>query len=361
MMTGNSAIKTTLREDRMKRISFRNVRNMALATMAIGLFSASASVATAAETRTLRMGDTLPAASSLAKTMKEWTETVEARSDGRLKIQYFPGGQIVGAKDSLDLLLSGTVDIAYTPPLREASRLALSAVPALPGLPGGAVQLTEAYLNLLQGTLYDVELSDLGIVPLMAILTPQYEIMTVQKEVVGKSDMAGLKIRSAGGVQGETVKALGAVPVSISAPETYTALQRKTVDGALFSFYSVPIYKLDEVIGYSTTNANLGSYPIVYTINKSVWDSLEPDLQKILQETAREASIKTAQFSDDDAAANVEKYKDKIKPVEMTGADYTAWQEATSAVRDEWIKKNKADGLPADTLYDEWSKLVSGK
>ena len=185
--------------------------------------------------------------------------------------------------------------------------------------------------------------------------------MTVQKEVVGKSDMAGLKIRSAGGVQGETVKALGAVPVSISAPETYTALQRKTVDGALFSFYSVPIYKLDEVIGYSTTNANLGSYPIVYTINKSVWDSLEPDLQKILQETAREASIKTAQFSDDDAAANVEKYKDKIKPVEMTGADYTAWQEATSAVRDEWIKKNKADGLPADTLYDEWSKLVSGK
>src|SRR5690606_37748659 len=225
-------------EDPMKNISVRYVRDTAIAAVAAGVLAMSASVAAAADARVLRMGETLPAASSLAQTMMEWAETVEAKSEGRLKIQYFPGGQIVGAKDSLDLLLSGTVDIAYTAPLREASRLALSAVPALPGLPGGAVQLTEAYLDLMQGTLFDIELKDLGIVPLLAILTPQYEIMTVQKKVLGKSDMGGLKIRSAGGVQGDTVKALGAVPVSISAPETYTALQRKTVDGALFSYYS---------------------------------------------------------------------------------------------------------------------------
>ncbi len=345
----------------MKNISVRYVRDTAIAAVAAGVLAMSASVAAAADARVLRMGDTLPAASSLAKTMMEWAETVEAKSDGRLKIQYFPGGQITGAKDSLDLLLSGTVDIAYTAPLREAARLPLSGVPALPGLPGGAVQLTEAYLDLLHGMLYDVELKDVGIVPLMAILTPQYEIMTVQKQVLGKSDMAGLKIRSTGGVQGDTVKALGAVPVSISAPETYTALQRKTVDGALFSYYTVPIYKLDEVVSYATTNANLGSYPIVYTMSMTVWDSLDADLQKILQETAREASIKTAQFSDDDAVANVEKYKDKITPVEMSGPEYEGWQAATNSVRDEWIKANKEAGLPADALYAEWAKLVASK
>lgn len=348
----------------MKDIRYGHIRGVAAAVVALGLIAASAplaSIAAAAEARTLRLADTLPATSSLAKTIAEWAKTVETRSEGRLKIQYFPGGQIVGAKDALDSVIGGVVDIAYTAPLRDSSRLALSTVAALPGLPGGAVQLTKSYFKLMQGTLKDLELTKLGIVPLLSILTPQYEVMTVEKQVNGLDDMDGLKIRSAGGVQGESVKALGAVPVSISAPETYTALQRKTVDGALFSYYSVPIYKLDEVIRYSTTNANMGSYPIVYTMNKGVWDSLEPDLQKILLDTARETSIESAQFSEDDSVANVEKYKDKIKPIKMEGPGYEAWQTALNNIRDEWIKKNKENGLAADALYAEWAKLVASK
>lgn len=337
----------------------RAARAVALAVAGLVALSPALTQTAEAETRTLRLADTLPAASSLSQNIAAWAAEIEARSDGRLKVEYYPGGQLAGAKDSLDAVLNGVVDIAYTAPLREPSRMALSGVPALPGLSGGAVALTEAYWELTQGTLREQELEPLGLMPLFAVVTPQYEVMTVNKPVQGMDDMAGLKIRSAGGVQEETVSALGAVPVSIAAPETYTALQRGTADGALFSYYSVPIYKLDEVIGYSTTNANLGAYPILYTINKSVWDSLEPDLQQILVETAKEASMKEAKASEDDSAAAVETYKEQVVPHEMSGAGYEAWQAATAGIRDGWIARLDGEGLSASDLYAEWAELVA--
>ncbi len=334
---------------------------LALALALAGLTALSPSPTLAAETRTLRMADTLPAASSLSKTIAAWAQEVEARSGGRLVIEYYPGSQLVGAKDSLDGVLGGVVDIAYTAPLREPSRLALSGVPALPGLKGGAVAFTAAYWELMQGSLREAELEPLGLVPLFAVVTPQYEVMTVSKPIHGMADMAGLKIRTAGGVQEETATALGAVPVSIPSPETYTALQRGTADGALFSYYSVPIYKLDEVIGFATTNANLGAYPILYTINKGVWDSLAPDLQQILLETAHEASVKEAQSSEDDSASAIETYRDKVVPHEMSGEGYVAWQDATAGIRDAWIQRLAAEGLASAELYAEWAGLVAAR
>lgn len=337
-------------------------RTLVLASVLAGVacFAPGAIEPAQAETRTLRLADTLPAASSLSQNVAAWAKAIEERSDGRLKIEYYPGSQIVGAKDSLDGVLGGVVDIAYTAPLREEARMPLSGVPALPGLPGGAVALTEAYWELTQGTLREVELEPLGVVPLFAVITPQYEVMTVARPVQGIDDMKGLKIRSAGGVQEETVEALGAVPVSIAAPETYMALQRGTADGALFSYYSVPIYKLDEVVGYATTNATLGAYPVLYSISKSVWDSLEPDLQQVLLETAREASLKEAQASQDDSAAAVADYADKIVPHEMVGAGYEGWLKATDGIREAWIERLTGEGHPAAELDAEWKKLVAG-
>lgn len=342
--------------------------SVALSRRALGLATAlagfacliSGASAVQAETRTLRLADTLPAASSLSQNVAAWAKAIEERSGGRLEIEYYPGSQLVGAKDSLDGVLGGVVDIAYTAPLRESARMPLSGVAALPGLPGDAVALTEAYWALNQGTLGELELEPLGLVPLFAVITPQYEVMTVERPVQGIDDMKGLKIRSAGGVQEETVEALGAVPVSIAAPETYTALQRGTADGALFSYYSVPIYKLDEVVRYATTNATLGAYPVLYTINKSVWDSLDPELQQVLTETAHEASLKEAQASRDDSAAAVVDYADEIVPHEMTGPGYEAWQKATAGIRDSWVERLEGEGLAAAAVDAEWKKLVAG-
>jgi TRAP-type C4-dicarboxylate transport system substrate-binding protein len=123
----------------------------------------------------------------------------------------------------------------------------------------------------------------------------------------------------------------------------------------------VPIYKLDEVVGYATTNAMLGAYPVLYTMNKSVWDSLDPELQQVLTETARDASMKEAQASQENSAKAVVDYADKIVPHEMTGPGYEAWQKATAGIRDSWVERLEGEGHAAAAIDAEWKKLVAGQ
>ena len=66
---------------------------------------------------------------------------------------------------------------------------------------------------------------------LLAVSLPQYRIFTVKHPVKDVADVTGLKLRSTGGAQDLTLRALGAVPVRMAAPDAYESLSRGTMDG----------------------------------------------------------------------------------------------------------------------------------
>ena len=78
----------------------------------------------------------------------------------------------------------------------------------------------------------------------------------LKSKINGPAGFKGLKIRefSAEGI--DFTKAIGAVPVSITAPEVYTALQRGTLDGAVTASTSMTGLKWGEVLkaGYITNH-----------------------------------------------------------------------------------------------------------
>lgn len=96
------------------------------------------------------------------------------------------------------------------------------------------------------------------------------------------ADFKGKKIKT-GGISAKILEAYGAIPVVISMPEIYTALQRGTCDGTMLSYDCGITYKLFEVVSYCQLPP-LCSTGVENLVNLDAWNSLPQEYKDILQE-----------------------------------------------------------------------------
>ena len=133
------------------------------------------------------------------------------------------------------------------------------------------------------------ELSKWNGMHFMTILLPQYEFMGTGKPPRNLEDWKGMRVRALGGL-GEAMKLLGAVPMSVSAPEVYTALERGMFQAASFPFaYSFTAYKLHEVSKWYTLGMQLGVVHNSLVLSQTAWKALPDEYKKILEEARPEA------------------------------------------------------------------------
>src|SRR5690606_34027873 len=103
-------------------------------------------------------------------------------------------------------------------------------------------------------------------------------------------DMEGLKVRVLQNpVYIETFNTLGANAVPMPFPEVYTALESRAVDGQENPLGTINTSKFNEVQKYLSLTRHTYT-PYVVVVSKRVWDKLTEDEQKLLKETAAEAS-----------------------------------------------------------------------
>ena len=100
-------------------------------------------------------------------------------------------------------------------------------------------------------------------------------------------DFKGRKIRSFGFL-GLLVKKLGGAPVSLPGTEQYLALQRGTVDGTIYAYYTLDTYKLKEVVSCVIMPPVLAAPAIDFYASAKAWEGLPEDLKEILTDTLME-------------------------------------------------------------------------
>jgi TRAP-type C4-dicarboxylate transport system substrate-binding protein len=101
-------------------------------------------------------------------------------TDGRVKSDYFPAGQLGKATEMISLNQSGIADIGMGSPPYIPDKLALYRVGDLPAMHEDACDGALAVAKLTQegGILYEEEFAPANIRPLFVGFTPLYEIMT---------------------------------------------------------------------------------------------------------------------------------------------------------------------------------------
>jgi len=92
-----------------------------------------------------------------------------------------------------------------------------------------------------------------------------------------------MRIRTAGRTESWIVEALQGSPIEIATSDLGTSLERGLMDSCFLSWSAILSFGVKDVTKYHV-ECNMYSRTWMIVMNKRVWDSLPPDLQKVLMD-----------------------------------------------------------------------------
>lgn len=219
--------------------------------------------------------------------IQTFVDTVGAASGGRLSCDMFDSGTLLGAEQLLPGLLLGVTDVMF-----QTSSYVSSSFPILGAmeLPFGAEDFAKQRRALdPDGPLYALVNDELAAqnVRLLGGMPCTFEYLwTVDRPILEPADARGLRIRVAGEIEGETVKALGGAPVFMGSSEVFEALERGTIDGLMSYLGTIVSRDLQEIVRYGT-KAHVGAYTVDAYCRQDWYDGQPPPMQAVLDEAGR--------------------------------------------------------------------------
>lgn len=214
---------------------------------------------------------------------------LDERTQGRIKMEVYPGGQMGQEKESIEMTQMGTLAINRISSGSLASFKSKLTAVTLPFLFRDADHLWK----VLEGPVGKDLLKDLekdGMVGLSYYDSGARSFYTKNKAINTPEDAKGQKIRVLQSkVFVDFAEAMGASGTPMSYSEVYSALQTGLIDGAennppslwaMKHYESAKFYALDEHM----------MVPEVVIISKKIWDTLSPEDQKIVAQAALDSS-----------------------------------------------------------------------
>src|SRR4030042_1599624 len=232
----------------------------------------------------LNYSNFFPAPHKNAVLSVEWGKEIEKRTNGRVQVTVFPGGTLTPAAQCYDGVVKGISDVGLSVLGYTRGKFPLIEVIDLPlGYKNAyvATKLSNIYYKKFQP-------QDFSEVKVMYLHAHGPGIIHTKKPVEKLEDLKGMKI-VCHGLSSKIVAALGGVPVAMPMPERYDALQKGVADGAVHPIEANKGWKMAEVTKFTTLD-----YGAAYTttffvaMNKEKWNSLPPDVQKIIEQINEE-------------------------------------------------------------------------
>lgn len=323
----------------------------------------SSVTATAEESITLRMGDFIPAKhNGVVEGDNVFISEVKRLTQGKVNIEFYPAQQAGKAKEALDLVKYGAIDMYGLGTAYFGADIPLWDMLQAPNLVKSTCDATRAMRAVGDpgGILWDTMYKPHGIRVLSYFVYPPYGPTGSRVEIKSLDDLQGLKLRNAGGLMERTVVALGATPVGITSPEVLQSLQRGTLDSWLGSIDAVLNYKFYEAAKYGVTGFSFGTPGIFMTINEAKFQSLPNDIQNALVEAGKTAEENFCAFADRTEESSMATLQSEHGMTFHTwsDADVAKMNELTSSVLTDWVKDVEANGVPAGEALKQYKAAL---
>jgi tripartite ATP-independent transporter DctP family solute receptor len=263
---------------------------------------------------------------------------LDAATNGRIKIQTFPGAVLGQEKEAVEQTQLGAIQIA---------RISL-------GVMGPVVNevnvfnmpfvfRNEAHMRAVidgpigQEILDKVTASPAKLVGL-GFMDGGSRSLYTKKKVTKPEDLKGQKVRMMGNpLFVDTMNAMGGNGIAMAYGEVFTALQTGVIDGAENnppSYFTANHFSTPAKF-YAQTNHLI--IPEIFVMSKVAWDRLTPADQTLIKRLSREAQLEQRGLWDKAVAENVAKLK--AAGVEFVAVDQKPFFDATAPVRAKYGEK----------------------
>ena len=216
---------------------------------------------------------------------KEFVDEVKKRTNGQLDIVMRPPGELpYKLPEYLRVVGQGNVQMGDVYMGFLAGDTKIAVLTGLPFLVGTADELKKVMVVL--EPMIREDFARFGADVLTWFTWPEQNFFERGKPITTLEDFKGRKIRITSPEQSELVKRLGAVPVSIPAPEVPSAAQRAVMEGHHRRLQTAGL-ELVRLHGDGRTCPDIHiGWPAYILINKQALAALPAEHRKILQETA---------------------------------------------------------------------------
>ena len=299
---------------------------------AVAAVTLSASFGVMAQKMTLKAVDTHPAGYPTVVAVENMGKKLEAATNGRIKVQMFPGAVLGQEKEAVEQVQIGALQIA---------RISLGVVgPVAPDV--DVFNMPFVFRDIahmravIDGPIGDELLEKVTNSPARLVALGWMDggarSLYTKKLVKTPADMKGIKVRMMGNpLFVDTMNAMGGNGISMAYGEVFSALQTGVIDGAENnppSFFTSNHYTTGMKY-YAQTNHLI--IPELLVISKVTWDKLSADDKALMKKVAREAQMEQRVLWD----KSVADYTVKLKAagVEFVPVDQKVFFEATAPVR----------------------------
>lgn len=293
---------------------------------------------------------------------KPWMEKVEKESGGRIKFEGYPAMQLGGTPVQLyDQVKDGVVDVVWTLPGNTAGRFPRIEVFELPFIMSNAEATSKAYWEYVQ-TMAPDEFKDTQVLALQ-VHGPGV-IHTVDKPVKSIADMRGLKLRAPTRQVTKLMGVLGATPVGMPLPQIPDALSKGTITGCVIPWEVVPSVKVNELTKFHAefdpAGGSLYTTTFVMAMNKAKYNSLAPDLKKVIDNNSGMATSawmgKVQQGNDVPGRKTASDRGNTIYTV--SAAEAQEFRRKSRTVEVEWVEDMNKKGFDGKKLLDTARGLI---
>lgn len=262
-------------------------------------------------------------------------DEVRTCSQGRLDGTNFPAGQLGGFTDLIDGNRKGTYEITSG-----GFDVEDKTSPTLAALSLGFIFKDEAHVEATIDKLLpdmDAELRKSTGVAVVAMGEDGWRWTFSTHPINTLADLKGLKIRvPESQIPLSLWSSLGAAPTPVPFTEMYNALETGVIQGGESSIAQIDSNAFWEPAkNLNNTHHWFNIKPV--RVNAAWYDSLAPDLQKCLKESAVEVFADVRKNSREKEAATLEKLQAKGVTVKMQPDDLPEWEKIAADVNEKYF------------------------
>jgi TRAP-type C4-dicarboxylate transport system substrate-binding protein len=290
---------------------------------------------------------------------KPWFDELSKRTNGRVIVDAHWGGEIAGLFDAYDAINKGTVDFGKILPTMDATKFPMDGAMIFGPVNQKNPQTTQMWLDLYNQ--FPEFQKQYEATPLVGLATMACAgLFTTKNRVVTKmEDVKGFKSPGGGPASESRLKAVGIVPVSLQPSEAYMAFKTGTLDMIAAAMHSPIDFGWADALS-NVSVISLNGSPWSYVMNKKTWNSLPPDIQKIMTDMIPWIATLNDQVQAkvDGEARTILTTKYNIKITNISQTELDRWAVVDNPTLDAYIKDYvTAKGLPGDKLKTEFNRL----
>ena len=319
----------------------------AVATAAALAFASPMAMAQTKYKSEYRMSLVLGTAFPWGKGGELWADKVRERTQGRINIKLYPGTSLVQGDQTREFsaLRQGVIDMAVGSTINwspQVKSLNLFSMPflfpnfkAVDAVTQGEVG-QEIFKTLEKG----------GVVPLAWGENGYREISNSKHAIKTPADLKGMKIRVVGSpLFLDTFTALGANPTQMSWADAQPAMASGAVDGQENPIGVYMAAKLQSVGQKHLTMWGYMNDPLIFVVNKDIWNSWTPADQAIVKQAALDAAKEEIAIA---RKGLVEADKPLLKDLAGLGVTVTT---PNAAEREAFVKATRH-------VFDKWKSQI---